>query len=54
MRLELEREEINEILGSLSNLPYAQVFQLIGKIQQQGQEQMPATEGNENVIRTSK
>ena len=38
MKLELSTEEINQILNVLGQAPYGQVFQLVGKIQQQAQE----------------
>lgn len=42
MKLELTVEEINLILQALGNAPYAQVFELVGKIQQQAQAQINA------------
>ena len=40
IKLELKLEEVNIILDSLSQMPYKQVFQLINKIQEQGNEQI--------------
>jgi hypothetical protein len=40
MKLELTVAEINMILQALGNAPYAQVFELVQKIQQQAQTQM--------------
>jgi len=40
MKLELTVAEINMILQALGTAPYAQVFELVQKIQQQGQAQM--------------
>ncbi len=38
--LELTQEEVNVILMALAEKPYGQVFQLICKIQRQGNEQI--------------
>jgi len=46
MKLDLEVEEINQILGLLGQAPYVQVYQLIAKIQQQGQENNDALTTN--------
>lgn len=40
IQLKLELNEINQILEALGTQPYAQVFQLIGKIQTQAEEQL--------------
>jgi hypothetical protein len=40
IKLELEVEETNLILEALGNLPFVQVFQLIGRIQAQAQAQV--------------
>ena len=40
MKFELSIHEINIILQSLGNVPYAQVFELIEKIKRQAQEQI--------------
>ena len=40
IKLELTQNEVNQILFALSEKPYKQVFELIGKIQKQGNEQI--------------
>jgi hypothetical protein len=40
MKLELDLNEVNAILTALGSQPYAQVFNLVTKIQQQAQEQL--------------
>lgn len=40
IKLELKLEEVNIILDSLSQMPYKNVFQLINKIQEQGNKQI--------------
>lgn len=40
IKLELTQDEINYILFALSEKPYKEVFELIGKIQKQGNEQI--------------
>jgi hypothetical protein len=40
IKLELTQNEVNQILFVLSEKPYKQVFELIGKIQKQGNEQL--------------
>lgn len=40
IKLELTQNEVNQILFSLSDRPYKEVFELIGKIQKQGNEQL--------------
>ena len=40
IKLELTQDEVNQILFILSEKPYKQVFELIGKIQKQGNEQI--------------
>jgi len=50
MKLDLSLEEINVLLNALGSQPYAQVFNLVAKIQQQAQEQLkPAEETNDPV-----
>jgi hypothetical protein len=49
MKLELTIAEINLILQALGNAPYAQVFELVEKIQQQGQAQM-AEQPKEEIV----
>jgi hypothetical protein len=39
----LTADEANIVLQGLSNLPFAQVFKLIGKIQEQAEKQMRDT-----------
>lgn len=48
-KIVLELEELNLILAALGERPYAQVYQLIAKIQQQAQTQMQATEDDEGA-----
>ena len=38
--LELSQEEVNQILFALAERPYREVFELVAKIQQQGNEQL--------------
>jgi hypothetical protein len=40
IKLELTQNEVNQILFVLSEKPYKEVFELIGKIQKQGNEQI--------------
>lgn len=40
IKLELTQNEVNQILFVLSDRPYKEVFELIGKIQNQGNEQI--------------
>ena len=40
IKLELTQNEVNQILFALSDKPYKEVFELIGKIQKQGNEQI--------------
>ncbi len=50
VKLELELEEVNLILKSLGNLPFKEVFELIGKINQQANQQLkddPHSKGDE-------
>jgi len=42
--IELTLGEINQILEALGGLPYRQVYQLIGKIQRQGEAQLQQPE----------
>jgi len=44
MKLELTIEEVNQILNLLGQAPYGQVYQLIGKIQSQAQENQQEAE----------
>ena len=47
MKLELTIAEINMILQALGSAPYAQVFELVQKIQQQAQAQVAEQENAE-------
>lgn len=40
IRLELTIPEVNQILEALGRLPYAEVYELIGSLQQQAQPQI--------------
>lgn len=40
IKLELTQNEVNKVLFALSDRPYKEVFELIGKIQKQGNEQI--------------
>jgi hypothetical protein len=40
IKLELTQNEVNQVLFALSEKPYKEVFELIGKIQRQGNEQI--------------
>lgn len=40
IKLELTQNEVNQILFSLADKPYKEVFELISKIQKQGNEQI--------------
>lgn len=40
VQLDLNLSEVNQILEALGQLPYIQVYQLIGKIQHQAQAQL--------------
>lgn len=40
IKLELTQNEVNQILFALSDRPYKEVFELIGEIQNQGNEQI--------------
>ncbi len=44
IKLELSIEEVNMILRVLSKHPFEEVFQVIGKIKQQGEAQIAAQE----------
>jgi len=44
LQLTLTVADINQILEALGRLPYARVFQLIGRIQQQAEAQLSAAE----------
>ncbi|HEY0737443.1 MAG TPA: hypothetical protein VGD69_21170 [Herpetosiphonaceae bacterium] len=40
VQLSLSLNEVNTVLEALGQMPYIKVYQLIGKIQQQAQEQL--------------
>lgn len=42
INLKLSVEEINIVLNALANRPYGEVYQLISKIQAEGEKQMQA------------
>lgn len=42
VKLELTVDEVNTILASLGKHPFEAIFQLVGKIQQQGNAQLQA------------
>lgn len=44
MKLELTEQEVNTLLNALAQRPFAEVFQLVGKIQEQAQEQLKEKE----------
>lgn len=47
LSLNLTVDEINLILDALGQRPYAEVFQLVGKIQAQAEAQLPGREFTE-------
>lgn len=44
LRLELSIDDTNLILEALGNLPFARVFQLIGRVQEQARAQVEAAQ----------
>ena len=40
INLELTQDEVNQVLFALSEMPYKHVFNLVAKIQRQGNEQL--------------
>jgi len=46
MQLTFNEQELNVVLNALAQRPFAEVFQLIGKVQQEAQAQLKE---NENV-----
>jgi hypothetical protein len=40
IKLELTQNEVNQVLFALSERPYKEVFEIIGKIQEQGNAQV--------------
>lgn len=49
IQLTLSLGEVNQILDALGNIPYRQIYQLIGKIQRQAEDQLQPT-ANSNSI----
>jgi len=49
IQLTLSLGEVNQILDALGNIPYRQIYQLIGKIQRQAEDQLPPP-ANSNSI----
>ena len=45
LTLKLTVEEVNTILSALGNMPYSQVYQLVGNIHQQAAQQSEGVEG---------
>ena len=50
IKLELTVEEVNMLLRVLSKHPFEEVFQLIGKIKQQGESQVEPAESTETAV----
>ena len=48
IKLELSFDEVNLILKSLGQLPFNQVYELIGTIHQQANQQVQQSENNSN------
>lgn len=46
--LELTLGEVNQVLEALGTMPYRQVYQLIGKIQRQGESQLQQPESTDS------
>lgn len=46
MRFDLEINEVNIIMNALGQMPYAQVFEIVAKLQSQAQNQ---AEGEESI-----
>lgn len=46
--LELTLGEVNQVLEALGAMPYRQVYQLIGKIQRQGESQLEQPESTDS------
>ena len=49
MTLNLTLDEVNIILNALGTQPYADVYQLVNKIQTQGSHQLQNTQNGEEV-----
>jgi predicted DNA-binding ArsR family transcriptional regulator len=52
INLEISLEELNKILTALGNMPYVQVYELIGTIQQQAEGQLKKKNVPTNGIST--
>ncbi|EPF18949.1 MULTISPECIES: hypothetical protein [Microcystis] len=46
--LKLTLGEVNQVLEALGTMPYRQVYQLIGKIQRQGESQLEQPESTDS------
>ncbi|CCH91771.1 conserved hypothetical protein [Microcystis aeruginosa PCC 9432] len=46
--LKLTLGEVNQVLEALGTMPYRQVYQLIGKIQRQGESQLQQPESTDS------
>ncbi|CCI12335.1 conserved hypothetical protein [Microcystis aeruginosa PCC 9806] len=46
--LKLTLGEVNQVLEALGTMPYRQVYQLIGKIQRQGESQLQPPESTDS------
>lgn len=53
IQLKLELNEVNQILEALGRQPYAQVFQLINKIQVQAEQQLSVAKGQPSTVNQS-
>ncbi|MBO3461275.1 hypothetical protein G7B40_031785 [Aetokthonos hydrillicola Thurmond2011] len=49
VQLTLSIGEVNQILDALGNIPYRQIYQLIGKIQRQAEDQLQPP-ANANIL----
>ncbi|MCA2709847.1 MAG: hypothetical protein IM473_04565 [Microcystis sp. M015S2] len=49
--LRLTLGEVNQVLEALGTMPYRQVYQLIGKIQRQGEAQLQQPESTDSLSR---
>lgn len=49
IKITLTLGEVNQILDALGNVPYRQVFQLIGKIQTQAEAQLQQPENSNSL-----
>jgi hypothetical protein len=49
INLRLAVEDVNVILEGVGNLPFARVYTLVGKIQQQAAQQMRAANGDKSA-----